>query len=81
MNPNGPVRIEFGCLADPIEDQLQRQGRYIPDPAEAERVSRLARSLNYVSIHGLIPDSARARALKKLMKMICKAARPLEGSA
>ena len=76
-----PLKIEFGCLADPIEDQLRRQGCHIPDPAEAERVSHLAHSLNHVSIHGLIPDSARARALKKLMKMICKAARPREGSA
>lgn len=75
------LKIEFGCLADPLLEQVERQGCYFPDLTDADRLSALAHAINLTHIHGLIPDSVRARALKKLMKMICKAARPLEGSA
>jgi hypothetical protein len=81
MTEKNHLRIKFGCLADPLEDQLQRQGYHIPDPISVKRLSAVMHSLNVVYIHGLISDSARSRALKKLMKMICEAARSLEGSA
>jgi len=81
MTEKNLLRIEFGCLADPLEDQLRGQGYHIPDPNSVKRLSAAMHSLNVVYIYGLISDSARSRALKKLMKMICEAARSLEGSA
>jgi len=70
-----PVKIEFGCLADSITDQLKEQGYEAPN--EGKRFDRLSRSINHLLLNGLISDSTAAEARKRLMREICASARPI----
>ncbi len=70
------IFIEFGALADPIADQLKKQGIAIPDK-DAERLGRIAHSIVFLHLQDIIPDSVRDSANKKLMKKIVGAAEKL----
>ena len=63
------VGIMFGALAPKISEQLTQQGVTIPEN-RAKAFDDLAWSLVLLHLHGLIPDSVRDNARKKLMKQI-----------
>lgn len=63
------VRISFGCMSDPIQEQLKAQG-YTLSKAEAALMQDLTHALNMVQIHGLVPDSVCRTARQRLMKQI-----------
>jgi hypothetical protein len=63
------ICIEFGALAPNISEQLATQGVVIAENS-ANAFDDLARSLVLLHLHGLIPDSVRDNARKKLMKQI-----------
>jgi hypothetical protein len=67
-----PVIIEFGALVEPIAEQLKKQGITIPE-ADSERFQKIAWSIILLHLHGIIPDSVRSSAQKKLMKQIVAA--------
>jgi len=71
------IQIEFGCLVDPITDQLKEQGYEALTPNEGRRFDRLARSINHLLLNRLISDSTAAEARKRLMREVCASARPI----
>lgn len=66
------IAIEFGALADPIKDQLKRQGISIPDE-ESQRFEKIAYSIVFLHLQDIIPDSVRDKSREKLMKRISNA--------
>lgn len=69
--------ISFGCMADPISDQLERQG-YTISESDAKRIHGLVHALNMVRIHGLVSDSTCDTARQRLLKDILKCIKPLD---
>lgn len=63
------ITIEFGALSEPIAEQLKKQGINIPEK-DGERLEKIAYSIVLLHLHGIIPDSVRDSARKKLMKKI-----------
>lgn len=67
MNKNFLLR--FGALAPDIKKQLASQGLYLP-PVSADRFQVLANAVTQLYIAGIISESAKVAAHKKLMKRI-----------
>lgn len=65
------VEIHFGALCDPIIKQLESEG-YL-SKKDSERLQAIADAIVMLHIHGIIPDSIKASAQKKLMKKIAEA--------
>jgi hypothetical protein len=63
------ISIEFGALAAPIKEQLKDQGISLEDDI-SERFEKIAYSIVFLHLQGIIPDSVRDSARKKLMKKI-----------
>lgn len=61
-------QITFGALAGDIEDQLRPQGLTLG--SRASMIHRAAENISYLAIHGLLTDSEKDRARKRLMKEI-----------
>jgi hypothetical protein len=70
-------QIAFGALADDIEDQLKPQGLTLG--SRASMIHRAAENISYLAIHGLLTDSEKDRARKRLMKEIKAAVKPITG--
>ncbi len=63
------VSIEFGALVKPIGEQLRAQSIELA-PGKAERFDEMAHAITMLYLNGIIPESARDNARKKLMKQI-----------
>ena len=63
------ISISFGCMGDPIQEQLKAQGYTLPK-AEAVLIQDLTHALNMVQLHGLVPDSVCHTARQRLLKQI-----------
>ncbi len=63
------ISIVFGALAPKISEQLTAQ-RVVISENRAKAFDDLAWSLVLLHLHGLIPDSVRDSARKKMMKQI-----------
>jgi hypothetical protein len=63
------ISIEFGALAPEILLQLKTQGISI-NGNDAELFEKMAYSIVFLHLHGIIPDSVRDNARKKIMKKI-----------
>lgn len=71
------IGISFGCMSDPIQEQLKAQGYTLPK-AEAALMQDLTHALNMVQIHGLVPDSVCHTARQRLMKQITQHIKPID---
>jgi len=70
------IGISFGCMSDPIQEQLKAQGYTLPK-AEAVLIQDLIHALNMVQIHGLVPDGVCHTARQRLLKQITQHAAPI----
>jgi hypothetical protein len=61
--------LHFGALCEPIAEQLLKQGFSLTE-ADATRFQKMADCVVRLHLNGLIPDSVRDNAHKKLMKQI-----------
>jgi hypothetical protein len=64
-----PITIEFGALVKPIRDQLCDQAVTISKKS-ADRFEKIAHSITMLYLNGMITESVRDNARKKLMKEI-----------
>ncbi len=65
------IEIHFGTTADTISKQLYNQGIHLPEETCCP-LQRCADSIIMLHLHGLIPDSVRDSARKKLMNKLVK---------
>ena len=63
------ISIEFGALAKPIGEQLRAQSVELA-PGKAERFEEIAHAITMLYLNGMISESVRDNAGKKLMKQI-----------
>lgn len=63
------LSIEFGALSEPIAEQLKKQGISIPQE-RSDILEKIAYSLVFLHLHGIITDSARDNSCRKLIKKI-----------
>ena len=63
--------VEFGALAPKISEQLVKQGLNIPEN-RVIAFDNVAHAIVLLHLHGIIPDSVRDSARKKLMTQISK---------
>lgn len=68
------VSVTFGGLADPINVQLAAQSLRISDQEAEIRAQRFADSILFLSIQGVLSDSEKARARKRVIKYIAQRA-------
>ena len=71
------IGFHHGALCDSYEKQANDQGYTLGD--KAEYLEDLGFKTTFIWIHGLLTDSQYDAALKKLQKMLAKAAKPKEG--
>jgi hypothetical protein len=64
--------LEFGALCKPIGEQLKEQGIELPKES-CERFERINHCITRLHLNGIIPDSVRDGARKRLMKKISDA--------
>lgn len=69
------ISIHYGALADPIEDQLNKQGFTLGE--KKELIEKLVHALTMCLFH-LLTDSQYNSCLKKLHKKVMDSIRPLE---
>ena len=65
------VTIDFGALAEPLDQQLERQG--FINVQQLELLQRDADEISRLFVRGLIGDAETQRARKRLPKSICAA--------
>jgi len=65
------ITLVFGALVKPIGEQLSAQSVELA-PEKIERFEKMAHAITMLYLNGMIPESARDNARKKLMKQISK---------
>lgn len=69
MDNNKSFKISFGALAEPIKDQLDKQG-FKYDLKEVQHFEKLKESLIYIRFADLLVDSQYDKAIQKFFKKI-----------
>ena len=67
--------IHFGALADPFDEQLEKQGFTATDKA-IEKITRLNQSRLYLLFGNCLTDSENDRICKKILNQLKKSVRP-----
>ena len=80
MSEEATFSIVFGALTESIGIQLGKQGIALPEKKDIERFDKIAYSITFLHLQGIIPDSVRDNGRKKLMKMISKSVHKNTGS-
>lgn len=70
------ISLSFGALADPLVEQLNRQGLTLSEK-DGKLIEDLNQAVIMTHLHGLFPDSACHKAHQKLMKKIMEMVIPL----
>lgn len=70
------LKLSFGAMSPPIEQQLQEQGLTLG--ISAPKYERAADSIVFLRIHSYLTQSAVDSARKKLMKEIAREARAMQ---
>ncbi len=65
------LSISFGCMSDPIYDQIKKQGHDI-DKETVEQIQKLSDAVNMLRLNGLLPDGAADTARRRIMKRLTK---------
>ena len=63
------ITIVFGALVKPIGEQLRAQSIELA-PEKIERFEKIAHAITMLYLNGMIPESMRDNARKKLMRQI-----------
>ncbi len=69
------VNLQYGALADPLEDQLNKQGLTLSE--KREFIEKLQHALTMCRFH-LLTDSQHTACLNKFHKKVMKEIKPLE---
>ena len=73
---NGVAGLHFGALAPSLEEQLQEQDLGVKDCRLYQLSADAATRLH---LAGLLTDAETTRVLRRLTRMVEKAAKPLNG--
>jgi len=72
------VRISFGALSPPIQEQMQDQGLKLDmDPVDRCHLQRDADEVSRLRFRGVLTESESDKARKRIMQIIKKQARPI----
>jgi hypothetical protein len=63
------IEVRFGAMAPPLKEQVPE----LPEK-DAARLEQAAFSVTYLSVHGFLTDTEKAKARKRIMKAIVDAA-------
>lgn len=66
------IGLSFGCLCPPLRKQLKIQSIDVNKLEDLPKWETLRHSISMCAAHGIITDSEREKAYKRLMKMIMK---------
>jgi hypothetical protein len=70
------ITIDFGCLCDPIHEQLEKQGLFLAED-DGQRIQELADAIDLLEVHDIIQGSVVLTSRRKVMREIHKAVRPV----
>jgi hypothetical protein len=72
------IRISFGALAPPIDEQLREQGFKLDlDPLARQHLQRDADEVSRLRVRGTLTESESDKARKRIFQIIKKQAKPL----
>ncbi len=72
------IRISFGALAPPIDEQLREQGFKLDlDPLPRRHLQRGADEVSRLHVRGILTESETDKARKRIFQIIKKQAKPL----
>lgn len=69
------VTIDFGSLCDPIGEQLEKQGLFLPED-DGQRIQELVDAIDLLETHDIIQASVVLTSRRKVMREIRKAVKP-----
>jgi hypothetical protein len=69
------VTIDFGSLCDPIGEQLEKQGLFLPED-DGQRIRELADAIDLLETHDTLLENVVLTSRRKVMREIYKAVKP-----
>ena len=69
------VTIDFGSLCDPIGEQLEKQGLFLPED-DGQRIRELADAIDLLETHDTLLENVVLTSRRKVVREIRKAVQP-----
>lgn len=75
MESKNKIGIHFGLMADPLEEQLNKQGFTLDGD---DTYQRHVNSVLNLWLDNILTDKERCKCFDRLFKRVCKHAKPLK---